>query len=252
MNTLGLRRLAAIAAGLLLAGCASPPLPQDSDIATSAWARQSGATHAACAPWAHRTFPGKTPNRYAAVRTEGRDAIAVEADSGISMLHQVLRVEPGELGHVRFSWKVPALMPQADLAARDRDDAPVRVVLAFDGDRSRLTARDAALSELARALTGEELPYATLMYVWGNQRPTGSVVNSPRTDRIRRIVVESGPAGLNRWHEYERDIRADFQLAFGEPPGALVGIGIVTDSDNTHSHARAWYGPVRLLPAKPH
>ena len=250
MNTLGMRRLAATAASLLLAACATPP--HNSEIAASPWAQQSGATHAACEPWAHRIFPGKTPTRFAYARIDGRDTIAVHADSSVSMLHQALRIEPRELGRVRFSWKVPALMERADLAMREQDDAPVRIVLAFEGDRSRFSPRNAALSELVRAVTGDELPYATLMYVWGNRRAPGTVLHSPRTDRIRRIVVESGPAGLNEWREYDRDIRADYEHAFGEPPGALVGIAIMTDSDNTHSQADAWYGPVRLLPASAH
>ena len=103
------------------------------------------------------------------------------------------------------------------------------------------------LSELMRTLTGEEMPYATLMYVWCNQRAPGSLINSPRTDRVRKLVVESGEAKLNQWLDYRRDIRADFEQAFEEPPGALVGIGIMSDSDNTQTTARAWYGPVRLV-----
>jgi hypothetical protein len=93
------------------------------------------------------------------------------------------------------------------------------------------------------------MPYATLMYVWCNQRATGSVIRSPRSDRIRKLVVESGAGNLNRWLDYERDIRADYRLAFGEEPGPLVGIAIMTDSDNTDSTARAWYGPLRLTAA---
>ena len=99
------------------------------------------------------------------------------------------------------------------------------------------------------ALTGEEMPYATLMYVWCNKREPGTVIRSPRTDRIRKLVVESGPKRLNQWLDYERDIRADFQRAFGEAPGALVAIGIMTDSDNTHTTTQAWYGPVQLRTA---
>ena len=68
-----------------------------------------------------------------------------------------------------------------------------------------------------------------------------------RTDRIRKLVLESGPQQLGRWLDYERDIKADFQKAFGEAPGALVGIGIMTDTDNTRGQALAWYGPVSLL-----
>jgi hypothetical protein len=216
-------------------------------IADSPWALQSrGPASVAAQPWSHQSFPGKTPTRFQYVRKDGRDAIAVDARSSASMLRNNLRIEPRDLGHVRFSWKVPALMEEADLASRDKDDAVVRLVLVFEGDRSRFSARDAALSELARVLTGEELPYATLMYVWCNRRVAGTVVRSPRTDRIRKLVVESGHARLNQWLDYERDIRADYQRVFGEAPGALVGMAIMTDSDNTRSRAQAWYGPVQV------
>ena len=235
-----------LSACALLASCASTPVPPG--IAATPWARQSGVP-GADRPWAHQTLPGKAPTRFTYERRDGRDVVAVHAEASASLLRQPLRIEPEQLGSVRFSWKVPALIPGADLGARDKADAPVRIVLAFDGDRSRLSARDAALGELVRAVTGEEMPYATLMYVWCNERPSGSVVHNTRTARIRKLVVESGPARLNEWLEYERDIRADFERVFGEPPGALVGVAIMTDTDNTQTTAGAWYGPVRFLPA---
>jgi hypothetical protein len=236
---------------VMLAGCAAPTGQVPGDIGSSPWAVQSESTvgDAAGAPasrWGHLSFPGKSPTQFSYARVDGRDAIAVMAASSASMLRSKVRIEPAELAGVRFSWKVPQLIAGADLALRDADDSPVRIVLTFEGDRSRFSARDAMLSELVRTLTGEEMPYATLMYVWCNKREPGSVVASPRTDRIRRLVVQSGPNQLNQWLDYERDIRADYQRAFGEAPGALVGIGIMTDSDNTHTTARAWYGPVRL------
>jgi hypothetical protein len=230
-------------AATLLAGCATRP-----DLADSPWAQASGVPATAATAWNHQTFPGKTPTRFQYVRLDGRDVLAVHANASASMLRQRVRVESTELGRVRFSWKVPALIPGADLATTDKDDSPVRVLLAFDGDRSRLSARDAALSEIARVVTGEEMPYATLMYVWCNRQPTGTVIRSPRTDRIRKLVLESGPAHLGQWLEYERDIRADYERVFGEEPGALIGVAIMTDSDNTRSRTQAWYGPVQLLP----
>ena len=243
---------ACVCVALVLVGCAALPDPSGSaDIGTSPWALQS--TRPGIDPlapstprWGHLAFPGKSPTQFNYARTDGRDAVAVLASSSASMLRKNVRIEPSELSNVRFSWKVPQLIAGADLALRDADDSPVRIVLTFEGDRSRFSARDSMLSELVRTITGEEMPYATLMYVWCNKREPGSVVASPRTDRIRRLVVQSGPRQLNQWLDYERNIRADYERAFGEAPGALVGIGIMTDSDNTRSTAQAWYGPVRL------
>jgi hypothetical protein len=234
------KALACAGAAVLLAGCATR---RPVEMGATPWADPAGT------PWKHRPFPGKAPTHFAYARQDGRDTVLVRANASASLLRQEVRIAPEDLGSVRFSWKVPALIEQADMALRDKDDAPVRIVLAFDGDRSRFSARDAALAELMRAVSGEEMPYATLMYVWCNRRAPGSVIRNARTGRIRKLVVESGAARLNQWLEYERDIRADYERAFGEKPGALIGIAIMTDSDNTASRTQAWYGPVRMLPA---
>ena len=198
------------------------------------------------AHWSVVRFPGKRHTHFKLVDHEKRAGTQADAAQSISMLRHNLRVPPEQLGTLTFHWQVPELIEGADMAHRHADDSPVRVVLAFEGDRRQFSARDAMLSELSLALTGEALPYATLMYVWSNRRPVESVIANPRTDRIQKIVVESGPARLKQWLEYERDVRADFQKAFGEAPGALLAIGLMTDSDNTQSTTRAWYGDIRL------
>jgi hypothetical protein len=228
-----------------LGGCAS--VPQPGELAQTPWAALSKAEVAAGdGQWQHHSFTAKRPTAYRYERARGRDALAARSSSSASAVRRLVNIAPEALGSVRFSWFVPALIEAADMSTREGDDGVVRVILAFDGDRSKLSARDAMLSELSRAITGEELPYATLMYVWGNERSSGSVIVHPRTERVRKIVVESGTAQLNRWLDYERDIRADFERAFGEPPGALRVIAVMTDTDNTRSVANAWYGPVSL------
>ncbi|RZI70092.1 MAG: DUF3047 domain-containing protein, partial [Rubrivivax sp.] len=236
---------------LLLAGCASAPEepPSVPGEATTVISNPWASTSATAAdglqvrsPWNHFKLPGKTPSQFSYTRQDGRDVMAVLSAASASMMRREVRVSPADLHAVRFSWKVPALIAGADMTQREFDDSPVRVVLAFEGDRSKLSPRNAMLSELSRALTGEEMPYATLMYVWANEGEAGRLIVNPRTDRIRKLVVESGSAHLGQWRDYERDVRADFERAFGEPPGALVGIGIMTDSDNTRGKASAWYG----------
>lgn len=196
--------------------------------------------------WAHMPLPGKAATRYHPVQLDGREALEAQAESSASLVRRRLSLDPADLGSLRFSWRALALIDEADMGRRDADDAVVRVALTFDGDRSRLSARDGMLSELTLLLTGEPLPYATLMYVWCNQRAVGSVINNPRTDRIRKLVVESGQTRVGQWLDYERDIRADYRAVFGEDPGRLIGVAIMTDTDNTASRAQAWYGPVEI------
>lgn len=247
-----LLRLAVALAGLaVLSACSLLPPAAEPVALASPWEQlpKSLAGKAPPSVWKHQVFPGKKPNHYEFVRLDGRVTMAVQSEAAASVLRQVVHRPAAELGQVRFSWKVADLISTADLDQRDKSDSPVRLVLAFDGDRSKLSGRDNLLSELARSLTGEEMPYATLMYVWSNNLPVEAVVTNKRTERIRKLVIESGPEGLNRWRDYQRDIRADYEKVFGEAPGALLAVGIMTDTDNTGGKAQAWYGPVTLEPA---
>jgi Protein of unknown function (DUF3047) len=217
---------AALSLALLLAGCASPGPRGDG--------------------WHEVRLPGKAATRYAWGQKDGRDAFAATSERSASMWRRHVKRAPAELADVSFSWWVQDLVAEASVSEVAREDSPARVLFAFDGDHSRLPARTRAMFELAQALTGERPPYATLMYVWDATLPVGSVIVNPRSDRVRKIVVDSGPAKLRQWRDHRRNLAADFRLAFGEDPGQLAAVGLMTDSDNTSSQAQSWYGPVQL------
>lgn len=198
--------------------------------------------------WHDVALPGKRASRYKVSHKDGRWAIEASADASASMWRRRVSVAPDQIGRVRLSWWVDRLIDDASVADVDREDAVARVIFAFDGDRARLSARNQAMFDLAKALTGEAPPYATLMYVYETTAAPGSVVVNPRTDRIRKIVLDSGRGPLRRWRDHERNLAEDYRLAFGEAPGPLVGIAVMTDGDNTGSKALTWYGRIELRP----
>ena len=225
---------AAVAWLLWLAGCA-------------ALAPEAAAPSAALPEgWEEFALPGKRRTRYLAAQEDGRPVVRAEADASASMLRRPLRLEPLQVVRVEFSWRVDELIAEADLGVAERSDSPVRVLFAFDGDHSRLSLRNRAVFELAETLTGEPPPYATLMYVWDNRAAPETLFQGHRTDRVRKIVLESGAARRGQWLRYRRDLVADFRQAFGEEPGRLIGVAYMSDADNTGGRALARYGEVRL------
>ena len=96
------------------------------------------------------------------------------------------------------------------------------MVVSFAGDESRLSARDIAFYDLVELVTGQRLPFATLMYVWDAQLAVGSVVPYSRSSRVQYLVVESGPQRLGQWLHYERDLHADYLQVFGEAASGPV------------------------------
>ncbi len=215
----------------LLAGCAAPNTPP----------APSGD-----AGWHAVLLPGKEPTHYARGMKDGRSAWSARSERSASMWRRKIDVPADRLREVSFSWWVDDLIAGAYVGDADREDAPARVLLAFGGDVSRLPQRTRMMFELAEALTGEQPPYATLMYVWESSAPVDSLIVNPRSDRIRKIVVDSGSTHLRGWRDHRRDVVADFRRAFGEDPGPLVAVAVMTDSDNTRTTAEAWYGPVTV------
>jgi Protein of unknown function (DUF3047) len=171
---------------------------------------------------------------------EGRVLVA-QADNSASMYRKRMSRPADTLRDVEFSWLVQALPEGGDVSDANACDAAARVLFAFGGDHARLSARNQLMFELTRTLTGEAPPFATLAYVWDASAPVGHVVTHPRSDRVRKIIVESGPRGLRQWQRYRRTLSADFRLAFGEAPGPLLAVAVMTDGDNTHSQLTTRY-----------
>ncbi|HMN82158.1 MAG TPA: DUF3047 domain-containing protein [Burkholderiaceae bacterium] len=197
------------------------------------------------APWT--IHPSKKNTRYHLEMLDGRMALRADADASASGLITPLSIDPNRQPVLTWRWRIDSLVNGADNTDRHAEDAPVRVVLAFDGDKRTLPFRDQVFFEQVKLLAGRDLPYATLMYIWENRKPVGSVIRNPNTDRVRKIVVASGPAGVRKWMEFRRNIVEDYKLAFGKPPpGRLVGVAILTDTDNTRQKVTAWYGDIML------
>ena len=192
----------------------------------------------------------KKPTVYTLVADEGTVVLHAKALGAASALAQFTIFDVRNAPVVEWRWKVSALVDGADNHIAAKEDAPARLLFAFDGDKSRLPLVERAVFYLTETLSGRALPYALLQYVWANKAPVGAVIEHPHTRRVRMLVVASGVDGVGTWQSYSRNVHDDYRHAFGEEPGKLVGIGILTDSDNTGGTAETWYGDIRFRSAE--
>ncbi|MEP7156478.1 MAG: DUF3047 domain-containing protein [Betaproteobacteria bacterium] len=195
-------------------------------------------------PWILSRFLAQT--KYNIVDMEGERVLFANANVSASGLLQPLSLSPDQYPFVSWRWKVPQLIPDANNAIRGGDDSPVRIVVAFDGDKSKFDFEDQALARTVKLFSGREMPYATIQYIWENTLPPETVLENARTSRSKMLVVESGPAHLNQWLTFKRDVRADFERLFGEAPGKVIFVGVMTDSNATGAKATAYYGDIRF------
>jgi Protein of unknown function (DUF3047) len=197
--------------------------------------------------WRPISFPLKRRTDYHAVKYKGKNAIKATAKSSASGIEAKLDVDVSKKPIIAFSWYTDSLIDGADNTEKNTEDSPLRIILSFDGDKDTLIAKERRFHDRAKLLTGRELPYATLMYIWENQKPINEVIINPHTTTIKKIVITSGKKDLKKWIAFRRNVYDDYVLAFGKPPGKLTGIALMSDTDNTGTNITAYYSDVILL-----
>ena len=239
---MNLPRLFTMLAAATLAACASgPKVPKEgapSHLAAFSALRPGEAVPTGWNPWTMSNFHSRS--HYALVEDGGATVLQGRAhDSASGLLHD-LDLDLGERPILTWRWKVMDLAPSGD----SPDDSPVRVLVNFSGDLSKLPFGDRLFYDQFRFFTGQQLPYAGVMYVWGSKTPKGGEVRNKYTSRIKMIAVESGRANLGRWLEESRNVAEDYRRLFGEEPGRVVSVGIMTEADKSDRTLEAYYGDI--------
>ena len=185
---------------------------------------------------------------FALVDDGGTTVLRVHSEDAAGAAAYALHIDPAGRPILSWRWKVDRVVQRADLAAKAGDDFAARLYVFFDVPSSELPFADRVRIALARLLHGGDLPSTALCYVWDNRHPVGTAAWSPYTDRVRMIVLESGPARAGRWVDERRDLVADYRAAFGARAAlhAVSGIAVGNDTDQTHETATAWFGDVAL------
>ena len=199
----------------------------------------------------YRIAPYKKNTVYRLENYQGRTVLSANSKTSASGLAVKLRPRQANNLWLQWEWKALSAIPEADNAERYHDDAPLRILVAFDGNKSKLPLKEKMNFEMSNLISGQEMPYATLMYIWSGKSAVDTIINNAYTSRVKMIVVDSGWDNLGTWHKHQRDLASDYKRAYGEAPGEVIGIALLTDTDNTKSETRAIYGDIELIRKSP-
>jgi Protein of unknown function (DUF3047) len=81
-------------------------------------------------------------------------------------------------------------------------------------------------------------------YVWDATTPAATMVKSEKTGTVTFIVLRSGTKDLGKWLTERRNVAEDYRDIFGEFPENPTAITISIDSNDTHSMAESFIGPI--------
>ena len=173
--------------------------------------------------WKSKEFSGVT--RYALENRDGRTVLRADSNASASGLYREASIDLGKTPILNWTWQVGNILPGADERTRAGDDYPARIYVIFSGGLMFWRTR-------------------AINYVWSNMQLTGSSWPNAFTGNARMIAVESGSGRVGQWVSERRDVRADYRRVFGEEPGRVDAVAIMTDTDNTGATATAWYGDI--------
>lgn len=190
---------------------------------------------------------------------QGERALKVSTRASYgTWVHDLPKVEPGRL---QWRWRLDQpLTPDkggkvlADIQTKAGDDAALKVCVMFDHPLNRVPFVERTLLRIARSISGEDLPAATLCYVWDSVYPAGLQGANPYTQRVRFITLQGKGAPLAQWQNETRDVAADFAKLFADeqPAGAAVpqvrAVLIGADSDNTGAESLGWVRGIEWKP----
>ncbi|HQZ07522.1 MAG TPA: DUF3047 domain-containing protein [Burkholderiaceae bacterium] len=253
---IALRPLARLVAGLMPVLALAQGLPADTKATRSALLSQHRFSAmdvgAVAPPWRLVGLPGQKMalTRFAIVRTGDMPVLRLQADASYGNL--VLDMAGASITlaeQLRWRWQLARAPERTDLRRKDGDDTPVKVCALFDMPLQGMSFGEQTRLRMARALSGEALPSATLCYVWDAQLPVGTALANVFSPRVRYLVAGQGPARPGQWLSVERNLASDFLRAFGHettvvPP--LLALAVGADTDNTGSSSLAYVGDLDL------
>ena len=198
---------------------------------------------------ATRYTPERTPD--AAAAGGEVPALRIEADRSYgNWVHELAQAPlPARL---RWRWRVQQANPGVDLAKKAGDDSPAKVCLSFDWPLDRVPFLERQLLRLARSQTGQDLPAATLCWVWGGAEAVGTALDNPYSRRVRVIVLRNAAQAGSTWYDEDRDVAADLRSSFGDELGgaplpAVTALIVAGDADNSGQRSLAHVAGLRWV-----
>ncbi len=188
------------------------------------------------------------PTKYALVRDDELGTTVLEGSANAAAGALIYRFDGDARvsSILRFKWRVGSLIASSDPRTKGGDDYVARIYVTFAVDPERASVKEKTENAIAHMLYGETPPHAALSYVFTHKAALGTIITSPYTQRVKKIVVDADPASVGRWKRFTRDIYDDYKRAFGEEPTRISGIAIMVDTDNTGETASARFGDISL------
>lgn len=183
--------------------------------------------------WNHQRLSLFSANRYSF-----GDQLSMTSDGAVSIAWTKLPEAEWSARAAQWSWTVEQSVPATDLRQKGGEDRNLSLYFVFVPEAEAPSLAGKGI----RSLLGRD-DVRVLQYAWGGNHSRGAVFGSPWGRGGAVVALRQAGTGS---HSENVDLAADYARAFGGTPGALVGLAVSGDSDDTDSMIRAAIGGLVL------
>lgn len=176
------------------------------------------------AGWETKKFQGLTS--YQLVPLDSNTVLMAESKDSASALIKEIHVNLEKTPYLNWRWKIENRLETKDEKIKSGDDYAVRIYVVIDGGI---------------------LPWRTkaVNYVWSNQSTKGDTwPNAFAGKNAMMMSLRDKQDKTSTWYDEKRNIYEDMKKLFGTEILSIDAVAIMTDTDNSHGQAKAYYGDI--------
>jgi len=166
--------------------------------------------------------------------------LSMVSDDSVSLAWTRVARNDWQTNGASWSWTVEQSVAPTNLAQKGGDDRNISLYFVFVPQSTAPKLQNANIKSL---LGNDEV--RIIQYAWGGNHQRGQVIPSPYGPVGQGVTIALRQASTGS-HSETVDLAADYARAFGSEKGALVGLAVSGDSDDTNSVIRAALGNLKL------
>jgi len=173
--------------------------------------------------WQEKEFSGKT--QYQLLKTDTQNVLKAQSKQSASGLYKEIRINLNQTPYLNWSWQIDSPLKKLNEQSKDGDDYAARLYIVKKHD---------FLFWKTKALN----------YVWSSNQDKYSHWNNAYTSQAKMFAVRGNDSKAKQWYKEKRNVKEDFKQFFGDNVEYIDVIAIMTDTDNSKSSVRAYYGDI--------
>lgn len=174
--------------------------------------------------WKEKKF--KSSTSYQLSQIPDKHVLLAESRNSASALIKKVRIDIKKYPYLNWSWRTENRLDTEDEKTKSGDDYALRIYVVVDGGT---------------------LPWRTkaVNYVWANRASKGEVwKNAFAGKNAMMMALRDRQDELSTWYSEKRNVYEDLKRLFGKEFRFIDAIVIMTDTDNCHGQAKAYYGDI--------